>query len=85
VSRRRRRIMGADGNEVIVEYNSEEEVPMGARDEAKNLLNHYVWTMMRASGLYPDRDTTAELDELVDKIIDAAAEETLRRIDNRRE
>jgi len=45
---------------------------MNHRTEAQRLLRHYIRLVMEASGLKPDGDTDAELDALVDHLIEAA-------------
>jgi hypothetical protein len=45
---------------------------MSRRDTAVQLLEHYITLLMRKAGLKPDSDTHAELEDLVDAIVDAA-------------
>jgi hypothetical protein len=56
---------------------------MAARQEAKNLLNHYLQRALKNTGSKVDSDTTVEIDAIVDHIVDAAVEETLQRLDQR--
>ena len=44
------------------------------RDLAVEILHHYISLVMRAAGLQPDRDTLAEVEVIVDRIIKAAQE-----------
>ena len=43
-----------------------------SRDRAVRLLDHYITLLMEKAGLKVDSDTHAELQDLVDAIIDAA-------------
>jgi hypothetical protein len=45
-----------------------------SRDRAVSTLRHYVELLMRSNGLKVDRDTAAELAQLVDDLIDAAVD-----------
>ena len=45
------------------------------RERAKTLLKHYFDLLARKVGLSVDSDVFAELDDLVDSLIDAAKEE----------
>lgn len=51
------------------------------RDQAVQLLDHYLTMVMVKVGLKPDADTHAEIAQIVDCIIDAAAGKTLRMIE----
>ncbi len=53
---------------------------MGARERAKDVLNHYIQMIMTKQGLMTDSDTTSEIDSIVDDIVQAAAEEAKVRI-----
>lgn len=48
------------------------------RYRAKRLLNHYLRQNAQATGTHWDSDNDAEVDEIVDCIIDAAVEEATR-------
>jgi len=46
---------------------------MSADNEAKRLLGHYLRTLAKRAGMPWDSDNDAEVDMIVDSIIDAAA------------
>jgi hypothetical protein len=48
---------------------------MDHRAQAKRLMTHYMTLIMRTAGLKVDQDNQAELEYLVDNLIDAAKEE----------
>jgi hypothetical protein len=50
-------------------------VTVAPRDQAAELLSHYITLCMRQAGLTPDGDTIAELTLCVDFIITAAVDE----------
>lgn len=54
---------------------------MNQRDQSKGkavaLLSHYLTLTMEKAGLKPDSDTHAEIEEIVDHIIDAAVHATM--------
>lgn len=54
---------------------------MSHRDEAVQLLDHYVTLTMTKAGLKVTGDTHAELEALVDSLIEASVEATIRRLD----
>jgi hypothetical protein len=46
-----------------------------ARNKAKELLNHYLQLALNKAGCKTDSDTTVEINDIVDSIIDATIEE----------
>jgi len=53
---------------------------MAARQRAQNMLNHYVQLALKRAGCNVDNDTTSEIDEIVDDIIQATCEEVEHRM-----
>lgn len=51
------------------------------RDMAVQLLDHYITLALSKAGLKVTSDTHAELEALVDSLIDASVEATIRRLE----
>ena len=54
------------------------------RDKAKELLRHYFTLACEAGGRELDRDCYAEIDEIVDSIVDAAVAESIQKVGSAR-
>lgn len=50
------------------------------RDQAIQVLDHYITLLMKKQGLKVDSDTHAEVAEVIDNVIEASVEVTIRRL-----